>query len=179
VFTYLTGNLNTTPHLGQGFRVRCKDQRRDWSTTLFQIMESKTQELLENLKQITKPKKPQPRYDVVSNQYGEDEKGRPIYIDRLYGSLTGKMQLVNKNMSIYKGKIHKRSIMIKGKEGKFRSHAYETADGRWFDRAGMPTNSPKNIVKEEPAETTIEVQKTELTADEKMQIEKDFLSRLK
>lgn len=142
-------------------------------------MENKTKQLLENLKSITKPRKKETRYDVVSNQYGEDEKGRPIYIDRLYGSLTGKMELVNKNMSIYKGKIHRRSIMIKGKEGKFRSYAYETSDGRWFDRAGMPISSPKNIVKEEPVETIIEVQKTELTADEKMQIEQDFLSRLK
>lgn len=144
-----------------------------------EIMKLKTKELLQNLKQITKPKKSQPKYDVVSNQYGLDEKGKPIYIDRLYGSLTGQIQLVNKNMSIYKGKINKRSIMVKGKEGKFRSHAYELADGRWFDRAGMPTSSPKTIVQEEPVETTIEVQKTELTADEKIQIEKDFLSRLK
>ena len=142
-------------------------------------MENKTKKLLENLKSITKPRKKEPRYDVVSNQYGEDSQGKPIYIDRLYGSITGKIELVNKNMSIYKGKLNRRSIMAKGKEGKFRSHAYETADGRWFDRAGMPMNPPKNIVKEEPVENIIEVQKTELSADEKMQIEKDFLSRLK
>tara|TARA_B100000508_G_C11252710_1_gene177154 strand:- start:13 stop:441 length:429 start_codon:yes stop_codon:yes gene_type:complete len=142
-------------------------------------MENKTKELLENLKSITKPRKKETRYDVISNQYGEDSKGKPIYIDRLYGSISGKIELVNKNMSIYKGKINRRSIMAKNKEGKFRSHAYETADGRWFDRAGMPMDTPKNIVKEEPVQNTIEVQKTELSAEEKMQIEKDFLSRLK
>ena len=63
----------------------------------------------------------------------------------------------------------------------FRSYAYETQDGRWFDRAGMPIDKPKqkSILKDVPQETTIEVQKTELTADEKIQIEKDFLSKLK
>mgnify|MGYP003128108386 FL=1 len=142
-------------------------------------MKNKTKKLLDSLKSITKPKMKQVKYDVISNIYGEDDKGKPIYIDRIYSGLTEKIQLVNKNMTIYKGKIHKRSIMIKGKDGKFRSHAYETADGRWFDRAGMPMTPPKNVVNEEPVKNTIEIQKTELTADEKIQIEKDFLSRLK
>jgi len=145
-------------------------------------MEQKTKELLDNLKQITKPQTKQPTAVVVSNQYGEDSKGNPIYIDRLYGGIYGNVKLINKNFTEYKGKIHKRSIVKKGIDGNnFRSHVYETHDGRWFDRSGMPIDKPKQktIVNQEPEQPTIEVQKTELTADEKLQAEKDFLSKLK
>lgn len=143
----------------------------------------KTKELLDSLKGITqKPKKKEPLNVVVSNQYGEDAKGKPIYIDRLYGGIYGSVTLVNKNHTEYKGKIQKRSILVKGRDGgNFRSHAYETKDGRWFDRCGMPIEQPKQktLVQEEEAQIQIEVQKTEPTADEKMQMEKDFLNRLK
>mgnify|MGYP003117605538 CR=1 FL=1 len=140
----------------------------------------KTKELLDGLREIRAPRKKQPVYTVLSNIYGEDAKGKPIFIDRLYGSLHGKIELVNKNNSVYKGKINKRSIMVNGKDGKFRSHAYETQDGRWFNKMGMPMDKPKSLVKEEKQEEPkIEFQKTELTADEKMQNEKDFLNRLK
>ena len=73
-------------------------------------MKNKTKKLLDSLKSITKPKMKQVKYDVISNIYGEDDKGKPIYIDRIYGGLTEKIQLVNKNMTIYKGKIHKRYL---------------------------------------------------------------------
>ena len=143
----------------------------------------KTQELLDSLKGIVKkPKNKEPLNVVVSNQYGEDAKGKPIYIDRLYGGIYGSVTLVNKNHTEYKGKIQKRSILVKGRDGgNFRSHAYETKDGRWFNRAGMPIEQPKQktLVQEEEAQIQIEVQKTEPTADEKIQIEKDFLSKLK
>ena len=45
----------------------------------------------------------------------------------------------------------------------------------------MPIEKPKQktMVKEEPLENKIEVQKVQLTADEKIQMEKDFLSNLK
>lgn len=143
----------------------------------------KTKELLDNLKEITnKPKAKEPIHVVVSNQYGEDSKGNPIYIDRLYGGIYGNVKLINKNFTEYKGKIHKRSITVKGIDGNnFRSHAYETQDGRWFDRSGLPIEKPKQktIIQDEPEQPTIEVQKVELTADEKLQAEKDFLSKLK
>ena len=31
------------------------------------------------------------------------------------------------------------------KEGSFASHVWETADGRWFDRGGMPIDKPSNL----------------------------------
>jgi len=118
-------------------------------------MSEKTKQLLENLKKITeKETKVQPtRYDqVFSNLEG----------DRIYGNITGVVELINKNNSIYKGKINKRSITVKGMYGNnFRSHVYETADGRWFDRAGMPIKKPNNLVgdKDDTSEerSTIEI----------------------
>ena len=71
-------------------------------------MESKTQKLLDNLKQITKPKKREPKVDVISNRYGEDSKGRPIYIDRIYGGIYGQVNLINKNCTQYKGNLSKK-----------------------------------------------------------------------
>jgi hypothetical protein len=37
----------------------------------------------------------------------------------------------------------------------FRSYVYETSDGRWFDRSGMPTEAPKKLEKDD-FETTNE-----------------------
>ena len=142
---------------------------------------AKTQQLLDNLKQIRAPKKKQPIIIPITNQYGEDSKGRPIYIDRIYGDIYGKLTLINKNGTTYKGKIKKRSIMKRGADGnKFRSFVRETQDGRWFDNCGMPIEKPKSLVKEEPEEQdSIVVQKTELTAEEKLANEQNFLKGLK
>ena len=68
----------------------------------------KTQELLDSLKGIVKkPKKKEPINVVVSNQYGEDAKGKPIYIDRLYGGIYGSVTLVNKNHTTRSNNIDK------------------------------------------------------------------------
>jgi len=144
-------------------------------------MSEKTKEILNNLKEIRSPSVPEPIIKPVSNIYGEDQNGKPIYIDRIYGGIYGQTKLINKNGTTYKGKIHKRSILVKGMDGNnFRSHTYETDDGRWFDRSGMPIEKPKSLVKEEPKEeTTIEVIKTELTPEEKLANEQAFLKKLK
>lgn len=144
-------------------------------------MSEKTKQILKNLKEIHSPSRPEPIIKPVSNIYGEDEKGNPIYIDRIYGGIYGQTKLINKDGRTHKGKIHKRSILIKGIDGNnFRSYTYETDDGRWFDRCGMPIEKPKSIVKEEvKEESTIEVIKSELTPEEKLENEKAFLSKLK
>ena len=144
----------------------------------------KTQELLDSLKEITqKPKKAEPIIRPASNVYGEDANGKPIFIDRIYGSITGKYELVNKNGTTYKGKIHRKRRAIKNKliDGtthSFYSICYETADGRWFDNCGMPIEAPKKVEEEEQVET-VEVQKIELTPEEKLANEQAFLSQLK
>jgi hypothetical protein len=144
----------------------------------------KTQELLDSLKEIThKPKRKEQIVRPVSNTYGETADGKPIFIDRLYSSITGHDELVNKDGTIYKGKIHRKRRLIKNRQvdgtvNSFYSVCYETADGRWFDNCGMPIEAPKKVEEEEQAET-VEVQKLELTAEEKLANEQAFLNNLK
>ena len=85
---------------------------------------------------------------LISNIRGEDEHGNPIFIDRIYG--TGPTQrLIQKDATIYQGTITKRRITVKRltREGSFNSHVWETADGRWFDRGGMPIEKPGQLEK--------------------------------
>ena len=94
---------------------------------------------------------------LISNIRGEDEYGNPIFIDRIYGS--GPTQrLIQKDATIYQGTLTKRRITVKRltKEGSFNSHVRETADGRWFDRGGMPIEKPEQLIndKEESTETS-------------------------
>ena len=123
---------------------------------------------------------------MVSNQYGEDAKGNPIYIDRLYGGLTGHTTLVQKDHTNYKGKIHKKRRLVKTKSGNsFYSVCYHTADGRWFDNSGMPMEAPNNV-EEEVAKVEPGFVKRELTDEEKSEIarhktarEQQLLAKLK
>ena len=81
-----------------------------------------------------------------SNFYDWDENGKELYRDRLYGGITGKDSLVNKDGTVYSGKVEKKRITVKGSDGNnFFSHVYETADGRWFDNAGMPIEAPDKL----------------------------------
>jgi len=82
---------------------------------------------------------------VVSNLVGQGE----IAIDRLYMGFPNKIYVINKDFSDYKGEITKRSILVKGTEGKFRSHVYKTQDGRWFDRSGMPISKPDSLERDD------------------------------
>lgn len=132
-------------------------------------MSEKTKELLEGLKAITKKSESESetvRYDhIFSNLDG----------DRIYGSINGTVELINKDNSTYRGKINKRSITVKGIDGNnFRSYVYETADKRWFDRAGMPIKKPTNLVgdKDDTGEegSTIEIIK-ERTDDDADSVE--------
>ena len=92
---------------------------------------------------------------LISNIRGEDEYGNPIFIDRIYG--TGPTQrLIQKDASIYQGTLTKRRITVKrlSKEGSFNSHVWETADGRWFDRGGMPIEKPEQLINDKEEEST-------------------------
>ena len=63
---------------------------------------------------------------IISNIYGEDEEGNPIFIDRIYGS-DNTRRLIQKDGSIYQGTLTKRRIMVQRltKEGSFASHVWE------------------------------------------------------
>ena len=98
---------------------------------------SKSKELLQNLKKITEQEPEQTRFAQVYSNMGAD---------RIYG-IWGGIELINKDMSRYAGKINKRSITcVDLQKNNFRSYVYETADGRWFDRSGLPINKPDNLV---------------------------------
>jgi hypothetical protein len=113
-------------------------------------MSEKTKKLLEGLNELTKPvTKTIESYEktqVASNC--PDGK----WIDRIYGmpGSNQEVELINKDCTRYKGKIHKRRITetnsIDGSN--FFSHAYETADGRWFDRTGFPIAKPTTLAKD-------------------------------
>jgi hypothetical protein len=149
----------------------------------------KTKKLLEGLGKITDsaPKQFTPqKFTVVSNQYGEDAKGNPTYIDRLYCGISGITTLVQKDFSEYKGKIHKKRRLVKTKSGNsFYSVCYHTADGRWFNNSGMPMEAPNNV-EEEVAKVEPGFVKRELTDEEKSEIarhntarEQQLLAKLK
>ena len=72
------------------------------------------------------------------------------WIDRIYQlGVTEAVELINKDSTRYKGKIHRRRITLQNTEGEnFFAVAYESADGRWFDNCGMPMKKPTNITKE-------------------------------
>jgi len=123
----------------------------------------KTKELLAGLGNIAnKTRITEEKHTVVSNEVGEDAKGKPIYIDRLYVDLFGDIRLIQKNHREYPGKVHKKRRLISKKSINsdnisFYSVCYVTADNRWFDNAGMPIEAPKNSLDEEVKESNIEI----------------------
>jgi hypothetical protein len=104
-------------------------------------MSKKSTQILENLKSI-RQKEPDEHTSVtapIASNMGAD---------RIYGLGNDRVQLINQNGSTYKGKIDRRRITEQSIDGSnFYSHVFETADGRWFDRAGLPCAKPKNLVK--------------------------------
>jgi hypothetical protein len=95
---------------------------------------------------VNTPNTPAPvstRTVIESNHIG----GR--WIDRLYklGS-TDAVELINKDSTLYRGRVHRRRISIQNAEAQnFFAVAYESADGRWFDNSGMPIKKPTDIIK--------------------------------
>jgi hypothetical protein len=79
------------------------------------------------------------------------------WIDRLYQTgVTESLELINKDSTRYKGKIHRRRLTVAGLDGQnFFAVAYESADGRWFDNAGMPIKKPNQIIKENDEESSV------------------------
>jgi PAS domain-containing protein len=139
----------------------------------------KTKQLLEGLGNIAnKTRITEEKHAVVSNEYGEDAKGNIIYIDRMYGDLFGGHRLIQKNHKEYTGKIHKRRRLVKGLDGNsFYSACYETADGRWFDNAGMPIETPKRAEAEPEVQSNIEFVNLPPSAEDLEQIKQQKLEK--
>jgi hypothetical protein len=139
----------------------------------------KTKQLLKDLGNIAnKTQITEENHAVVSNEYGEDAKGKPIYIDRMYSDLFGGYRLIQKNHKQYTGKIHKRRRLVKGMDGNsFYSACFETADARWFDNSGMPIEAPKNSLDEEVKESNVEIVRMPPSAEELEQIKQQKLDQ--
>ena len=90
-------------------------------------------------------------YTIVSNHIGPN--GEPA--DRIYGNPAsgGHLRLIQSDYTDYKGKIHKKQLILKGIDGNnFKSHCFVTDDGRWFDRGGLPMLAPNNLAAEDKEE---------------------------
>lgn len=72
------------------------------------------------------------------------------WIDRLYQlGVTEAVELINKDSTRYRGKIHRRRVTMQNTEGQnFFATAYESADGRWFDNSGMPMKKPSLVIED-------------------------------
>ena len=136
----------------------------------------KTKQLLEGLGNIAnKTRITEDSFTVVSNEFGEDAKGKTIYIDRLYSDLFGDINLIQKNHKEYLGKVHKKRRLIShksvdGVNPSFYSVCYMTADNRWFDNCGMPIEAQKNSLDEEVKESKVEIVRMPPSEEELEQI---------
>lgn len=89
-------------------------------------------------------------YKVVSNHVGEDGES----VDRIYGS-GDKHRLIQRDYSEYKGTITKKTILVKGMDGKnFKSHIFVTDDGRYFDRGGLPISKESVEIEKDSDDAT-------------------------
>jgi len=143
----------------------------------------KTKELLAGLGNIAnKTRITEDSFTMVSNEFGENTKGKPIYIDRLYSDLFGGIKLIQKNHKEYPGKIHKKRRLISkksinGDNISFYSVCYVTADNRWFDNVGLPIEAPKNSLDEEVKESNVEIVRMPPSAEELEQIKQQKLDQ--
>ena len=88
------------------------------------------------------------RYTIVSNM----RNGEPI--DRIYGGGALRLRLIQKDGTEYTGNITKKTIIVDGINGKFKSHIYVTDDKRTFDRSGFPVYNVDVIEEEEVTDAT-------------------------
>ena len=72
----------------------------------------------------------------------QQEDGTFKYIDRIYSRIFGDVYMIQKDGSTYKSKIDKRSIKLNDGTLGFVYHA----DGKWFDRSGLPIDKPTNLI---------------------------------
>jgi len=86
------------------------------------------------------------RYTIVSNM----RNGEPI--DRIYGGGHLRLRLIQKDGTEYTGNITKKTIIVDGINGKFKSHIYVTDDKRTFDRSGLPVYNIDTVELEEEQE---------------------------
>jgi hypothetical protein len=120
-------------------------------------MSEKSKALLERLGNIAKPTVNTVSVTLEKTQvFSNCPTGK--WIDRIYKMSGARedVELINKDSTLYKGRIHRRRITETNQlDGtNFFSVAYETADGRWFDRTGFPITKPKTLAKDTDDDTS-------------------------
>ena len=91
------------------------------------------------------------KYDKAKKKKDEDGE-EYIMIDRIYGSIfKGGERFVQADGTVYTGKLYSKRRLVTSKDAitKEKKNCYSpcrvTADGRWFDNAGMPIEAPINL----------------------------------
>ncbi len=117
----------------------------------------------------------------------KDEEGDEyIMIDRIYGSIfKGGERLLQADGTTYTGKLYSKRRLITSKDAitkekkNFYSPCRVTADGRWFDNAGMPIEAPDNIEPEKVKSKEEIEEEQRIKAEKSKRIEAEILANLK
>ena len=125
------------------------------------------------------------RYDKAKRKKDEDG-DEYIMIDRIYGSIfKGGERLVQGDGTVYTGKLYSKRRLLTStdfitKEKKnFYSPCRVTADGRWFDNAGMPIEAPDKLEPEKVKSAEEIEEEQQAKADIAKRKEAQILANLK
>ena len=125
------------------------------------------------------------RYDKAKRKKDEDG-DEYIMIDRIYGSIfKGGERLVQADGTVYTGKLYSKRRLLTStdfitKEKKnFYSPCRVTADGRWFDNAGMPIEAPEKLEPEKVKSAEEIEEEQQAKADIAKRKEAEILANLK
>ena len=125
------------------------------------------------------------KYDKAKRKKDEDGE-EYIMIDRIYGSIfKGGERLVQADGTVYTGKLYSKRRLLTStdfitKEKKnFYSPCRVTADGRWFDNAGMPIEAPEKLEPEKVKSAEEIEEEQQAKADIAKRKEAEILANLK
>jgi hypothetical protein len=125
------------------------------------------------------------KYDKAKRKKDEDGE-EYILIDRIYGSIfKGGERLVQADGTVYTGKLYSKRRLITSKDAitkekkNFYSPCRVTADGRWFDNAGMPIEAPEKLEPEKVKSAEEIEEEQQAKADIAKRKEAEILANLK
>ena len=125
------------------------------------------------------------KYDKAKRKKDEDGE-EYIMIDRIYGSIfKGGERLVQADGTVYTGKLYSKRRLITSKDAitkekkNFYSPCRVTADGRWFDNAGMPIEAPDKLEPEKVKSAEEIEEEQQAKADIAKRKEAEILANLK
>jgi len=124
-------------------------------------------------------------YDKAKTKKDEDGE-EYVMIDRIYGSIfKGGERLLQADGTVYTGKLYSKRRLVTSKDPiskekkNFFSPCRVTADGRWFDNAGMPIEAPDKL-EPEKVKTPEEIEEeNRIKAEKAKNREAAILAKLK